>query len=240
MVVKLKILLFNIIIISILIWILLSLFGAFETIQAKSDLLYDNNKQTIIIDAGHGGEDSGAVAYDNTLEKDINLKIALNLSDMLKAVGFDVLMIREDDISIYSEGHTSIKDKKISDMRNRLDIYNSSEDNIVISIHQNMFEDSKYSGTQIFYGAINENSALLAQSVQNSIVGMLQPQNERELKKATSDIFLLHNSSATCIIVECGFLSNTEELSLLKTDDYQKEISFAIMCGILDYYNKME
>ncbi len=206
-------------------------------VESKSITVID--KPTIVIDAGHGGEDGGAVTTDNTLEKDLNLEISLILSDMLKSSGFDVILTRDTDISLFESGN-SIRERKISDTYNRLSIYDSSENNIIVSIHQNKFEESKYSGTQIFYGTQNKNSALLANSIKNSVVGMMQPTNTRENKEATNDVFLLSKTKNPAVIVECGFLSNENELKLLKSSEYQKEISFAIMCGILDYYYKTE
>ncbi|MEE1056969.1 MAG: N-acetylmuramoyl-L-alanine amidase [Acutalibacteraceae bacterium] len=193
---------------------------------------------TIIIDAGHGGEDGGAVADDGTNEKDINLKIAQQLNLLFKNGGFKTVMTRNSDIAIYDEGCETIKEKKMSDMHNRLEIFNNDANSIVISIHQNKFEQEKYSGTQIFYSVNNPDSEVLAESIRSSVIGMLQPDNSRENKSATESIYLLHNCKRPSVIVECGFISNQAELTKLKTEKYQNEIAFSIYCGCLEYINE--
>ena len=194
---------------------------------------------TIVIDAGHGGEDGGAVADDGTNEKDINLKIAQQLNLLLKSGGFKTVMTRNSDIAIYDEGCETIKDKKVSDMHNRLKIFNNDNNSIIISIHQNKFEQEKYSGTQIFYSINNPNSEILAENIRSSVIGMLQPDNNRENKSATKSIYLLHNCKQPAVIVECGFISNKAELAKLKTEEYQNQMAFSIYCGCLEYiYNK--
>lgn len=204
---------------------------AIETSISQSTL------PTIVIDAGHGGEDGGAVADDGTNEKDINLKIAQQLNLFFKSSGFKTIMTRNSDIAIYDEGCETIKEKKVSDMHNRLQIFNNDSNSIVISIHQNKFEQEKYSGTQIFYSVNNPDSEVLAESIRSSVVGMLQPDNSRENKSATKSIYLLHNCKQPSVIVECGFISNQAELAKLKTEKYQKEMAFSIYCGCLEYIN---
>lgn len=197
-----------------------------------------SNNPTIIIDPGHGGDDGGATANDIT-EKDVNLAISNILADLLKVNGYNVQMTRTDDTSIETEGNT-LRERKVSDMKNRLKIYNSNENNVVISIHQNKFEQEKYYGAQIFYSTNNENSSDLAETVKNSIVNLIQPENTRECKKATKDIYLLYNSKVPSIIVECGFLSNPTEAQKLSTEIYQKQMAFSIYLGIADYLNSVE
>lgn len=189
----------------------------------------------IVIDAGHGGVDGGASAYDGTIEKDINLKIANKLIAKFKMMGFKVIATRETDISIHDDDANSIRNKKRSDIRNRLKLV---EDNnaTLISIHQNNFSQSKYRGTQVFYGKENSESKGIAGSIQNSIKNLIQPNNSREIKKSTSDIFLLNNCKTPAVLVECGFLSNADETELLKTSEYQEKICFGILCGYLNYY----
>lgn len=190
---------------------------------------------TIVIDAGHGGEDGGAVASDGTNEKNINLKIAEKLNSFFLSGGYKTEMIRTDDTAIYDKNTESIKSKKVSDMHNRLKIFNKNSNRVIISIHQNKFEQEKYSGTQIFYSPNNENSRLLAKNIQSSVTGMLQPDNTRENKKADKNIYLLYNCTNPSVIVECGFISNPSELKKLKTDEYQTQMAFSIFCGCLEY-----
>ncbi len=214
------------------------LFGAllYASVNDEPEVLTvsANSEPVVVIDAGHGGEDGGASA-NGMLEKDINLSIALKLRDMLKASGYTTVMTREDDISIYDSSASTVHEKKVSDMRNRKDIINSNSNNILISIHQNKFEQSKYSGTQIFYSKNNGKSVKLAENIQRSVTGLLQPENKRELKSADSSIYLLNTAEVPAVIVECGFLSNAEEAEKLGSEEYQKQMAFAILCGFLDY-----
>ncbi|MGN0490662.1 N-acetylmuramoyl-L-alanine amidase [Ruminococcus sp.] len=191
---------------------------------------------TIVIDAGHGGEDGGAVSDSGVLEKDINLSIANDTSALLYLFGFDVTQTRTTDIAL-DNGEDTIRKRKVSDMKKRLGIFNSSEENAIISIHQNKFSESKYHGTQIFYSPNNEKSKQLADSIKFSVKGLLQPDNERECKKADSGIYLLKNTNNPAVIVECGFISNEEECYNLLNSEYQKQMAFSITAGFLSYYN---
>ncbi len=188
-------------------------------------------KKTVILDAGHGGFDGGASAGD-VLEKDINLKIALFLADHLKLSGYDVILTREDDSATNDEGDR-IRSKKISDMKNRLALMKSYPDAFFVSIHLNKYSDSQPKGTQVFYSQKTTESKLLAQSIQQTVKELLQSDNHREIKPATRDTYLLYNAPIPAVIVECGFLSNPAELALLKTEEYQKKMAFAVYCGII-------
>lgn len=191
---------------------------------------------TLIIDAGHGGEDGGAVSDNGVLEKDLNLLIANDTADLLFLFGFDVTKTRNDDISLSTDEDT-VRFRKVADMKKRLEIFNSSENNVVISIHQNKFTESKYYGTQIFYSPNNDKSKTLAENIKFSVKSLLQPENERECKEADSGIYLLKNTDKPAVIVECGFISNYEECQKLLTDSYQKQMSYSIVAGFLDYFN---
>ncbi len=189
----------------------------------------------ILIDPGHGGQDGGAVC-NGVLEKEINLSISEDTFDLIRLLGFDAEMTRKDDNFVSDQGK-SVKDRKINDMKARLEMYNSDKNNVVISIHQNKFTDGKAKGSQIFYSPNNDNSKPLAQSIKYSINSLLQTGNDRECKAAGKDIYLLKNTKQPAVIVECGFISNFEECQKLKNTDYQKQLSFAITTGLLDYYN---
>ena len=191
---------------------------------------------TIVIDAGHGGEDGGAVSESGVLEKDINLSIANDTYALFYLLGFDVKQTRKTDIAL-DNGEDTIRKRKVSDMKKRLEIFNSPEENTIISIHQNKFSESKYHGTQIFYSPNNPKSKQLADSIKYSVKGLLQPDNERECKKADSGIYLLKNTNNPAVIVECGFISNGEECKNLLDSQYQKQIAFSITAGFLSYYN---
>ena len=191
---------------------------------------------TIVIDAGHGGEDGGAVSESGVLEKDINLSIANDTSALFYLLGFDVKQTRKTDIAL-DNGEDTIRKRKVSDMKKRLEIFNSSKENTIISIHQNKFSESKYHGTQIFYSPNDPKSKQLADSIKYSVKGLLQPDNERECKKADSGIYLLKNTNNPAVIVECGFISNGKECKNLLDSQYQKQMAFSITAGFLSYYN---
>lgn len=191
---------------------------------------------TVVIDSGHGGEDGGAVSESGVLEKDINLLIANDTAALFYLLGFDVTQTRTTDIALDS-GEDTIRKRKVSDMKKRLEIFNSSEENTIISIHQNKFSESKYHGTQIFYSPNNSKSKQLADSIKYSVKGLLQPDNERECKKADSGIYLLKNTNNPAVVVECGFISNQEECKNLLDSQYQKQMAYSITAGFLSYYN---
>lgn len=179
----------------------------------------------VLIDAGHGGFDGGAVAPDGSCEKDYNLAISLCLRDMLTVCGVSVDVTRETD--------AALADTKSEDMHHRLAMYERAS--TVISIHQNYFTIPRYSGTQSFYSSGNAGSQPLAEAIQSSVVRHLQPMNKRPVKAVKNGVFLMNNTTSPAVLVECGFLSNQEELSKLKTHHYQQQLSFAVMLGYWDY-----
>lgn len=210
------------------------MFSAFSNITAHTSADVSDAKTTVIIDAGHGGEDGGA-EVDGVLEKDINLNIANKTADLLRLCGYTVTEIRDEDISVYEDGAETLREKKVSDLKHRVEICNESENNIVVSIHQNKFDNSAYSGAQVFYSVNNDNSILLAEAVRSAVVSLLQSDNTRELKPAGSDIYLLDNAEVPAIIVECGFLSNSEERAKLLDEGYQSQMAYSIAMGVLEY-----
>ena len=200
----------------------------------------DSEAPTIIIDAGHGGEDGGAVANDGTLEKDINLSIAHYLKGMLELSGYNTIMIRETDTAIYDSTAQTLRQKKVSDIHNRFKIIESNSQALFVSIHQNKYSDSQYSGAQVFYSPNNPSSVDLAQCVQDSFISLLQPENTRQIKKGTNDVYLIYHTENTAVLVECGFMSNKEELKKLKDEKYRQEVAFAVFCGINNYISSQD
>lgn len=191
---------------------------------------------TVIIDAGHGGFDGGAVSVDGTLEKNINLEISKYLQEYLTFWGFKTIMVRENDSSLEDEGLSTIKEKKRSDIHNRMNIMKETDNSIFVSIHQNKYQIEKYSGTQVFYSPKTAaDSSILAQCIQESVVNVLQKDNTRQIKECGTSVYLMYNAVKPAVLVECGFLSNTEEASKLKTAEYQKKIAFCIAVGIQNY-----
>ena len=204
--------------------------AANEDDENKYDI--DFTKKTVVIDSGHGGVDPGKMSSDGILEKEIILSIAKKLKKLLIDAGIDVVMTREDDIGLYSEGDSN---KKIADMKKRCQIIKDSNADIVVSIHQNSFESSSVSGAQVFYYKHSAEGKILAQILQNSFKENLNPDNKRQ-EKADSTYYLLVHTEAPTVIAECGFLSNPEEAALLNTDEYQEKVASAIYEGIIEYF----
>lgn len=209
-------------------------------VKSVVSLINESNDCIIILDAGHGGEDGGCVAYDNTLEKDINLRISENIALYFDLFGYNYRQIRTEDISIGDINLPTIRERKISDIKNRFQIINSYPDSILLSIHQNMYSVEKYYGTQVFYAGSVPESNLIAQHIQSSVTKSLQPENSRQIKSADENIYLLDKAIKPSVMVECGFLSNFAELEKLKTSEYQSQISYFIFKGLNNYCNTKE
>lgn len=192
--------------------------------------------RVIVIDAGHGGIDPGAVSKNGTREDKINLKIAYKLKEQLEREGATVIMTRTSDEGLYDIGiKKRIGNMKEQDMQRRIDIIKNSNPHIVVSIHLNYFSQSKYYGAQTFYMAGSREGGRLAQCIQSKLISILNRGNTRK-EKEVDNIRILKVGSAPSVLVECGFLSNPEEERLLKTDAYQTDIAYAIYCGIIDYF----
>lgn len=189
---------------------------------------------TIIIDAGHGGEDGGAISCTGTAESQINLQIALKLRDLCHILGYRTLMIRTTDESVNTEGNT-IAAKKISDLKQRVRIVNKTQDAILISIHQNIFPESRYHGAQVFYNQI-PGAKDLANCIQSIFVSTLNPGSNRQCKRADG-VYLMQNIQRIGVLVECGFLSNPEEEALLRQTQYQQHICCVIAASLSAYLN---
>lgn len=213
------------------------LISHYNTIDASSDNYLN---KTVIIDAGHGGIDSGTSSADGTPEKEINLQISLKLDEILNSMGINTYLTRTDDNSIHDPSAETIRQKKVSDIKNRLSIMENTEDCIFVSIHQNHFSQTKYKGTQVFYSKNNPLSSKLADSIRLSIISNLQKDNSREIKAADSAIYLLHHAQKPAVMVECGFMSNPQETEDLKNETYQRKLAFLIALGITDYLKNSE
>ena len=198
-----------------------------------------NPGRVIIIDAGHGGEDPGAIGINGIYEKDLNLELSMILGEMLIEKGYTVLYTRTEDKMLYTPEENIKGMRKISDLKNRCIIANSYDDAIMISIHMNTYGSSKYSGLQVYYQNDNPESQDLAKSVQSSVREMLQPENKRSVKDG-NNIFILENCKNTSVLIECGFLSNKAESEKLSEKEYQKQLSFSILCGIINYIDKLD
>ena len=206
---------------------------AFGIVAFHADLF--EKRPTIVVDAGHGGEDGGAVGQGGLVEKDVNLAIALALAEDLKAANFPVVLVRESDVSVGDQTLSTVAERKRSDTLNRVQLVEETGECILISIHQNHFSQSQYKGAQMFYSPNNEESALLAESIRQSVVSSLQPENTRQNKEAGEEIYLLTHCEVPAVLVECGFLSNPEEAALLEQESYQRDMAAAIYNGLMDF-----
>ena len=197
--------------------------------------LHQPNAYTVIIDAGHGGFDSGKVGVDGTLEKDLNLLIAQKLEKLLLACDVQVIMTRTTDDSLCKESSPNLKRQ---DMENRSQLMNHPSADCVISIHQNSYPDPAVNGAQVFYYTSSDSGKSLASFIQQELICKVDPSNHRNIK-ANDSYFLLKNVSAPIVIVECGFLSSPEESKKLVDDTYQHKLAWAIHLGVLQYLNNV-
>ena len=212
----------------------LLLHGLSREIDIRTAAVY--SAPTVVIDAGHGGEDGGAVGINGCIEKELNLDIALILRDLLTASGVNVRMTRAEDIMLYDAAVPG--KKKIQDLKKRVEIGEENEDSITVSIHMNTYPSPKYSGAQVYYSPNHPDSKALAERVQGNIRAYLQPDNKREIKSATSAIYILHNIKTPAILIECGFISNRAEAELLCSDNYRRKVALTVYSAIIDHLNK--
>ena len=192
----------------------------------------EDEKITVVIDPGHGGRDGGAVGEDGTLEKELNLAVALKLKAVLESADIRVIMTRETDIELASPDSSH---KKADDLKARLQLARDQQNAIFISIHMNKFPVEKYRGLQVYYSENNPESLTLAQTVQDTVQDSLQNTSDRKVKPAGDSIYLMKNLEIPAILVECGFLSNEAERELLKDEDYQKKLALCLSAALLTY-----
>lgn len=189
-------------------------------------------KHTIILDVGHGGVDGGAISSTGRPESQYNLEITLRLNDLLRLLGYNTVMIRTTDISVYTKGET-IAQKKMSDLKERVRIVNEQENGLLLSIHQNNFSDRRYKGAQVFY-ADTENSQKLAKNLQDAFISSINPGSKRTIRKSTG-VYLMEHIQRTGVLIECGFLSNPEEEARLRSGDYQKKLCCVIAATVSNF-----
>ena len=213
---------------------LFAVFGALGLDRLGTAVAVMQTEQTsapvIVIDAGHGGEDGGALSVSGVQESGINLEISLRLNDLLHFLGAQTKMIRTADVSVYTGGDT-IAQKKVSDIRNRVQTVEQTANAVLVSIHQNHYSEAKYRGAQVFYADGSED---FAEELQQALIDQVDPNNHRQCKSA-KDIYLMEHVSCPAVLVECGFLSNYEEERLLRDATYQKKLAAAIGCSVLQY-----
>ena len=186
----------------------------------------------ICIDSGHGGNDPGKIGVAGTKEKEVNLAIALKLKKSLEKQNIRVVMTRTDDRNL---ADANVKNEKTSDMKNRVAKMDSEQPDAVVSIHQNSYTDSSAKGAQVFYYSESKEGKELAEILQKSLIENADPENHR-MAKANMSYYILKNTAAPTVIVECGFLSNPAEEKKLLEDDYQNRLAWGIYNGIIDYF----
>ena len=228
---KLSVLLFYILVVGIF---LAATYWGSRATTVVANLIPVDRKSTVIIDAGHGGVDGGATSCTGKPESAYNLEITLRLNDLMRLLGIHTVMVRTTDRSVHTQGD-SIAAKKVSDLKNRVELVNSTENALLLSIHQNTFSDEKYSGAQVFYAKAGD-SQELATHLQGTFCATINPGSNRRCKPADG-VYLMEHINRTGILVECGFLSNYEEEQKLRSEDYQKKLCCVIaatVCNFLD------
>ena len=207
-----------------LVFLLTVYFGS-RAVAVLSESKPIQRQHTIILDAGHGGEDGGTSSCTGKLESSYNLEIALCLNDLMSLLGYDTALIRSTDTAVYTRGET-LAQKKVSDLKQRVKIASETPGAILVSIHQNHFSDSRYSGAQVFYAGTSGSEAL-AQQLQSGLVSILNPGSRRMIKKGEG-IYLLDHITCPGVLIECGFLSNPVEAEKLATKPYRQKLCSVI------------
>ena len=219
-------------------------FGTQISIREKEELTVETTStpasdKTIVIDAGHGTPDEGAESSNGTTEAQINLKIALKVQNLLEQTGCTVILTRSDDNAIYNLDSKTLRQKKVSDIKNRVKIGNESSADIFVSIHLNKIPQQQYYGWQCFFNSKNENSKPLAEHLQENLNESIQKENKRVAMNLNT-VYIMKNVEIPISIVECGFLSNPEEEKQLQEDEYQNRLAWGIYNGITDYFYNLE
>ena len=195
--------------------------------------LYAGGLYSVVVDAGHGGRDGGAVSITGTPEKTLNLEISLTLAELLRAVGVNTVETRTEDNAVGGEAPKG--SRKMTDLRSRFEIAEANPGALFISIHMNKFVESRYSGLQVWYSKNNADSKVLAEVIRLTVTSLLQPSNNRQIKAAGSNIYLLDRIKAPAVTVECGFISNPEEAAALETKEYRDALAAALLGSIFNY-----
>ena len=203
---------------------------------AGDNVRAEERKICVVVDAGHGGVDPGKVGINGVNEKDINLQIAGYLRQYLEANDIEVVMTRESDEGL---NDADASNKKVQDMKRRIELIDETAPAITVSIHQNSYPEEYVHGAQVFYYTGSKEGQALAQSIQEELVARVDPENKRQVK-ANDSYYLLKKTGIPIVIVECGFLSNSAEAEKLCTEAYQKRVAWAIHMGVLRYLNSLE
>jgi N-acetylmuramoyl-L-alanine amidase len=193
---------------------------------------YSEQRFLPVIDAGHGGEDGGSSSRSGVWESRLNLEIARKLDLLMRFLGLKTVMTREEDISLHDPGKATLREKKVSDLKNRAAKINSVPNGALLSIHQNFYPESRYSGAQVFYRG--DTNAPFAKTMQLALRRVLNPDNKREAK-STGAVYILNQCGIPAVLVECGFLSNAAEEARLRDEGYQRKVAMAVCEGFLQW-----
>lgn len=210
-------------------------FATYNEVERSVPVFSPISNKIIAIDPGHGGVDPGAVSIRGTKEDEVNLQIGLKLKRLIEQSGGIVIMTREEDVGLHSEGAESLRQMKREDLKRRKEIVEESESEIFISIHLNSFINSRYYGAQTFYREGFKEGENLAKKIQDQLKIVLNGNNKRQPQKR-DNIYVLNEIDIPSTLVECGFLSNLKEDRLLNDEDYQEKIAWAIYTGVLKYF----
>lgn len=230
----------NVILIGLIFALLLAIYSLNMNADTQASIVAGNEHRgkIVVVDAGHGGEDPGKISnYSGLKEKELNLKVAFMVKKLLEDDQYTVIMTREEDKLVYSEGTTNIYNKRLQDLTRRKEIMDNSGAQAVVSIHMNSFQETQYYGAQTFYPPNSEDSLKLATCIQDALREIVDKGNKRQPQEKKDQIVILKNLKTPTTIVECGFLSNAEEERKLATDEYLMKIAEAIKKGIDDYFN---
>lgn len=217
--------------------IVISVFCGFGILNATQNVFEENHIPIVIVDAGHGEPDGGAVGVNGTLEKDINLAISKKLEEVLDAKGIRVIMTRTGDMALFENRDGSLREKKREDMNTRLSIMKKSRADLFLSIHMNSFESKKANGLHVFYAENHKEIEELAKKIQEHISGITGAATHA-VKTADKNLFLMKNPPVPAILVECGFISNPDEEKKLNEEDYQSRIAWAIAEAVEIYFKE--
>ena len=221
---------------------ILALFAIFAAIlwqgnavnASKNLELKQNGEFILIIDPGHGGFDPGAVALDGTTESKINLAVGLQMEEMARLLGVETDMTRREDVSTESDANAAVRQRKNSDLKNRVEQINGISGGVLVSLHQNSLPQvPAVHGAQVFYSEV-EDSRELAETVQSALNTVINDRN-KEVKAAGGGVYLLKNAKIPAILVECGFLSNGDETALLNTQAHQNRLALTILASVLEH-----
>ena len=222
----------------IFIILILIIFGIYYLISTNRFVMKTKPEKStiVVIDCGHGGPDGGAVGADGTLEKDINLSLGFRLKEHLEMNGYRVVMTRKTDDFICDDHNASLREQNVSDLHNRLNIAESYKNAIFISLHMNQFSDARYWGSQLFYSPNHPDSRELASLIRDRLICSVQQGNDRSLKEMDSSVYIIYHATHPALLLECGFMSNPEELDKFKDERYQSQFAWSVLLGIQDYF----